>query len=430
MVKYQAHKKGLELLLNISNEVPRYIWADEIRLRQVLVNLLSNAVKFTQSGEVELKIVPLLKKPGQETVFRFSVRDTGIGIEPQNQKKIFDAFSQEDSSTTKRFGGTGLGLTISNKLLSLMGSQLQLQSEAGKGSTFYFDAAFKAMDGPRLEWNNSANIKNVLIVDDNTNNRIILREMLALKNIVSEEAENGITAMEKLKTAVKYDVILMDYHMPYMDGIETIRQIRGVFPNAEDQPVILLYSSSDDSTINIACEELQVKQRLVKPLKIQQLYNSLSLVRSKNEKIKLAVTVDQISSIPASASKKIIILIAEDNVINMLLAKTIIKKILPDAIIREATDGRKALAAFKEEKPDIVLMDIQMPELNGYDTTGEIRKTEAGNKTPIIALTAGTVLGEKEKCLAAGMDDYMTKPFVKDTLEKMLNKWLPQETDV
>jgi signal transduction histidine kinase/DNA-binding response OmpR family regulator len=424
MIKYQAHTKKLEVLLNISNQVPRYIWADEIRLRQVLINLLSNAVKFTEFGEVELKIEVLSKNEGDDSIFRFSVRDTGIGIDEKNTKKIFEAFSQEDGSTTKRFGGTGLGLTISNKLLSLMGSQLHLQSDLGKGSTFYFDVAFKSMYGLHLEWDNLDNIQRILIVDDNSNNRIIVKEMLAFKNIATDEAKSGLEAMEKIKSNKKYDVIVMDYHMPYMDGIETIRKIRTLLPNANDQPIMLLYSSSDDSYINKVCEELQVNQRLIKPVKINQLYDALSLVKGRKQ-INKSVEKNEVSNTNNSIENKYPkILIAEDNRVNMLLAKTIIKNFVPNVIILEAVNGKQALDIFKEENPDLIFMDIQMPELNGYSTSEAIRKTEVGTRVPIIALTAGTVQGEKEKCIAAGMDDYISKPFVKKTIEEIINVWL------
>jgi signal transduction histidine kinase/CheY-like chemotaxis protein len=423
MIKYQAHKKNLEILLNISTQIPRYIWADEIRLRQVMINLLSNAVKFTEFGEIELKIEVLSKNEKGESIFRFSVRDTGIGIDARNTQKVFDAFSQEDGSTTKRFGGTGLGLTISNKLLALMGSKLQLESELGKGSTFYFDVPFKTMYGEHLEWDNLDNIQTILIVDDNTNNRIILRDMLALKDIASDEAKSGLEALEKIKSNKKYDVVLMDYHMPYMDGIETIRKIRALFSSPEEQPIMLLYSSSDDAFIINACEELQVQQRLIKPLKINQLYNSLSLVKGNRQLKNANKSIETVNLEGESSYAKTKILIAEDNSINMLLARTMIKNILPDVTILEALTGKQALDIYIESKPDFIFMDIQMPELNGYDTAIAIRKVETGTRIPIIALTAGTVLGEKEKCLAAGMDDYVSKPFVKSTIEDIIKIW-------
>ena len=426
VVTYQAHQKNLEVLLNISPDVPRFIWADPIRLRQVLVNLLGNAVKFTPRGEIELKVQTLPNASGREdeTNFRFSVRDTGIGILPRNQQKIFEAFSQEDASTTRKYGGTGLGLTISNKLLALMNSRLQLISQPGKGSTFYFDISFKSMRGEPIVWDNLDNIQNILIVDDNANNRIILQDMLAMKQIATEEVESGILALDKIRSGKKYDVVLMDYHMPEMDGIETIRNIRkNINLNTEDQPIILLYSSSDDEGINIACRELEVQQRLIKPIKIRQLFDSLSRLSTKShveQQVKQTSDNEWLNKIPGSTK----ILIAEDNMVNMFLAKTIISSLLPHATILEAEDGNAAVELFKNEKPNIVFIDVQMPDMNGYEATGAIRSFETVGRVPIIALTAGIVKGEKEKCLESGMDDYISKPVVKDAIEKALKHWL------
>ncbi|MFM9836699.1 MAG: PAS domain S-box protein [Cyclobacteriaceae bacterium] len=423
MIKYQAHQRGLEVLLNISNEVPRYIWADEIRLRQILVNMLANAVKFTEHGEIELKIEVLEKESETDRLFRFSVRDTGIGIEPKNQQKIFEVFTQEDASVTKKFGGTGLGLTISNSLLALMDSKLELESEVGRGSTFSFDIRFAWQDGKPMEWENIDRIKHVLIVDDNQNNRMILKEMLALKEIDSVQASSGFEAIEAVKSGKKFDAVIMDYHMPQMDGIETIRSIRAlVAPN--EQPVILLYSSSDDEYINIICEELEIKQRLVKPAKMNQLFNSLSRLIEKNEiqNIKIKETPNTNTD---SSMKPTTVLIAEDNMVNMLLVKSIFENILPHAKIVEAENGLIAIEKFQSEHPDIIFMDIRMPEKNGYEAAGEIRKLETATRIPIIALTAGTAKGERENCLEAGMDDYVSKPVVQDSIHKMVKKWLP-----
>jgi PAS domain S-box-containing protein len=428
IIKYQAHQKGLEVLLNISKEVPRYIWADEIRLRQILVNMLANAVKFTEQGEIELKIEVLEKESETERFFRFSVRDTGIGIDPKNQQKIFEVFTQEDASVTKKFGGTGLGLTISNSLLALMHSRLELESEVGKGSTFSFDIRFKSQDGKPMEWMNIERIKNVLIVDDNQNNRMILKEMLALKEINSVQAASGFEAIEAVKSENKFDAVIMDYHMPQMDGIETIRAIRElVSPN--EQPVILLYSSSDDEYINAICEKLEIRQRLVKPAKMNQLFNSLSRLIERNEisTIKIKETPNTNTD---SSMKPTTVLIAEDNAVNMLLVKSIFENILPHAKIVEAENGLIAIEKFQSEHPDIIFMDIRMPEKNGYEAVGEIRKLETTTHVPIIALTAGTAKGEREKCLEAGMDDYVSKPVVQDSIHKMVKKWLTSLPEV
>lgn len=424
LIKFQAQKKGLEVLLNIAPTLPRFIWTDEIRLRQIIVNLMGNAVKFTEKGEIELKIEPL-KEVGEKTVYRFTVRDTGIGIAPINQQKIFEVFSQGDASTTKRFGGTGLGLTIANSLLALMGSKLELRSEVGTGSTFFFDISFKAEHGSPVVWKNSYHLANILIVDDNTNNRLILSEMLAMRGIDSEQASSGFEAIEIIKAGKKFDVIIMDYHMPEMDGIETVRSIRNLLPEAH-QPVVLLYSSSDDEYIGTLCEELDIRQRLVKPAKMDKLFNSLSNLGIKNKSDGHSNNKNKkMSSGTAELnSKSVVILIAEDNPVNMLLVKSIIENVLPNAKIIETEDGKMALEKFKSEHPDIIFMDIRMPEKNGYEATSEIRSLEINRRTPIIALTAGTAKGEKDKCIEAGMDDYISKPIVQGSIEKALKKWL------
>lgn len=291
LVNYQAHSKNLEINYIINDDVPKYIWIDYIRIKQVLINLLTNAIKFTHNGKIDLSI-SVLEVYEKKTRLRFSVKDTGIGIRKSNQKKIFQAFSQEDSSTTKKFGGTGLGLTISNQLLSLMNSKLQINSLYNVGSTFYFDIKLKSS-------NKTKECK--------------------LINPEKSSLENRILEFEK------------------------------------EQPKIL---------------------------------------------------------------------IVEDNKINMLLTKTLVKQIIPKCIIYESTDGEKALQDVLEINPDIIFMDIQMPLINGYEATKQIRKIEQLQNTIIIALTAGTIMGEREICIETGMNDYVPKPIVKKTLEDILEKWL------
>ncbi|SDF47574.1 PAS domain S-box-containing protein [Mucilaginibacter pineti] len=417
IISYQVQTKGLEMLLNLSPELPRFIWTDTVRLQQVLVNLLSNASKFTEHGEIELKVENLT--PGSENaLFRFSVRDTGIGIKPEKQHKIFDAFAQEDGSTTKKYGGTGLGLAISNRLLGLMGSRLELDSTPGQGSRFFFDLRLKAETGEPEEWENLEAIRRTLIVDDNANNRLILQEMLGLKGIASVQAANGLDALQLLAGGAQFDVILMDYHMPYMDGLETIRKIRENFTTGGLQPVMLLYSSSDDEKVIRTCEELQVRQRLVKPIKLQDLYNSLSRLHKKNP---VAIPAQQA---PESTNRNWSILIAEDNMVNMLLARTILKRIAPNATLLEAVNGTAAVNLCRQQLPDLIFMDVQMPELNGYEATQQIRALEKQGRVPIIALTAGNVRSERERCLEAGMDDFVVKPVVEEMIAAVLDKWL------
>ncbi|GGH22974.1 hypothetical protein GCM10007423_05170 [Dyadobacter endophyticus] len=427
MVTYQAQQKHLEMLLNIPGDIPQFVWCDSVRLRQILVNLLSNAVKFTIRGEIELKIELLHKVSGLENTFHFSVRDTGIGIDPQNQRRIFEAFSQEDSSTTKRFGGTGLGLTISNSLLGLMDSRLQLSSTLEKGSTFFFDVTFRAIEGEdRFDWENVEQIGQVLIVDDNVRNGQILQDMLTNKCIASDYIRSGEKAYEILSSGKRYDVILIDCQMPGWDGIETIRMIRKLGDRGAGQPVILLNDSLDDEALSAFGNELDVKHFLVKPVKIQQLFHALSDLGLKSKISQQPEKISANEEIPKAIYEtgEVKILIAEDHKINMLLVKSMLNKILPGSELIEATNGKEAIEAFRRTSPDIVFMDIQMPEMNGYEATREIRQGAGLTHVPIIALTAGTVVGEREKCIEAGMDDYLTKPVLKDTLEAAVRKWL------
>jgi len=415
IISYPIQNKGIEILLNIGTEIPRYIYSDSVRLMQVLVNLLSNATKFTQKGEIELRI-ELIELKAKKAKIRFGVRDTGIGINEDKQQKIFEAFAQEDSSTTKKYGGTGLGLTISNKLLGLMGSKLYLESKPGIGSYFYFEIELMVEKGELIKWDNLEKIKNVLVVDDNENNRTILRQILLLKNIVVTEAKNGLEALMLLNQGNTYDVIILDYNMPYMNGIETVKKIRESLIPAADQPVVMLYSSSNDEEIKKDCEEYKVNRRLVKPVKMQQIYKALSQLNIKEEQ----KTKEQKAT---SEFETFSILVAEDNAINMMLIKTLIGKIAPHAIIQEAMNGIEAINKCKTHNPDLVLMDIQMPEMNGYEATKTIRK-ELKYKGPIIALTAGNVLGEKENCLSMGMNDFVVKPINEEAIISLLEKWI------
>jgi PAS domain S-box-containing protein len=422
IITYQIQTKGLEMLLNIPYDLPRFIWADSVRLKQIMINLLSNASKFTEKGEIELKI-DVVETTDKLTCFRFSVRDTGIGINPDKQQKIFEAFSQEDGTTTKKYGGTGLGLTISNKLLGLMGSKLELSSSPGKGSTFYFDLQLKSEQGEAIEWKDIDHIKKVLVVDDNENNRIIVNQMLLLKQIRCDEAKNGFEALQFLAKGEDYDAIIMDYHMPYMDGLETIRKIRSNFETAGKQhQIILLHSSSDDEVLQNACNELKVVHKMVKPIKTEDIYNVLSRLYKEEEE--LPINDPQTAAEPSTTADEVNILIAEDNAINMLLAKTIIRRIAPNAVIYEATNGLEALEYCRMNKPDLILMDVQMPEMNGYEATKSIRQIIPAITSPIIALTAGNVKSEREKCLAAGMDDFLLKPIIESTLALAFEKWL------
>lgn len=422
IVSYGIENSGLEMLLDIDPRSPRYMWTDAMRMKQVLVNLLGNAQKFTEKGEIKLYVRVLEDFGGGEMKVRFGIKDTGIGIHKDKLSDIFKAFSQEDGSITKKYGGTGLGLSISNKLLALANSRLEVESVQGVGSDFFFDLRVQTEDG-ELDWEFNE-IRKVLIVDDNTNNRKILRRMLEVKNIEVEEAESGLRALMILSDNAEFDVIIMDYHMPIMDGVETVRKIKELQASLDkEQAFIILYSSSDDEKLRNACKELEIRTRLVKPIRMNQMYEILSQIKDLHPEKKK----ESIPKPPEKTDISLRVLIAEDNPVNMALTKVFVNELLADAYIIEAGDGQEAVDLFGKEQPDIIFMDIQMPKLNGYEATRQIRTLEDQTEIPIIALTAGNMPGEKEKCLMAGMNDFLAKPILKKTFEAMLEKWIGPE---
>lgn len=422
IVSFGVNKKGLEMLMDMDETIPRYIWADNMRIKQIIVNLLGNALKFTETGEIKIFVKRLKEIEKNKMVLRFGVTDTGIGIHKDNQKKIFKAFSQEDGSITKRYGGTGLGLTISNKLLALANSKLRLESEQGKGSSFFFDLLLKTEE-EEMEIS-LENIKSVLIVDDNNNNRKILKKMLEIKGIEVTEVDSGLKAILTLMVGNPFDVIIVDHHMPVMDGIETIRKIKKMEDNKET-PFIVLYSSSDDEALQEACDELEVSNKLIKPVRMDLMYGALASLKNNSiEPIEIA-ELEVFSS--ESIEQGIKILVAEDNDINMQLTEIYLNALIPNCIIIKAVDGREAIEQYKRENPDLIFMDIQMPGINGIEATKIIRSLEKERKIPIIALTAGTLADETKRYMQAGMNDLLAKPLLKQTLAEMIVKWVEEE---
>jgi signal transduction histidine kinase/CheY-like chemotaxis protein len=427
IVKYAAGKKNLELLLNIDPAMPRFAVTDPIRLKQVIANLLGNAVKFTGKGEVELKVRYNQLEDGKGKISVF-VRDTGIGITEEQKGKLFKAFSQADSSINRKFGGTGLGLIISDLIVQKMNSKIQIDSKPGKGTTFFFDIITETEDDKKLDKGSIDKIKDCLIIDDNANNRFILEEMLTGWNIAHESCENGLEAMKLLEKTKPFDIIICDYKMPYLNGLETIRIIREKLKlTPEKQQVILLHSSSEDEILHRKCDELGVRFRLTKPVKSHDLYSYLCQVHKQEHKEnKPAISVDNEPQISGSHDMDFKVLIVEDVTMNMLMIKTIIGKMRPDAELIEAANGLEAVKQFENRQPDLIFMDVQMPEMDGMEATRKIRILEQnrGNHTPIIALTAGAFKEEQERCFAAGMDDFLTKPVEPDKIKAVLGKYL------
>jgi len=427
IIKYHASQKGLELLLNIQVDLPRFIVADSTRLKQILVNLLGNAIKFTASGEVELKI-SFTRTDEITGKFTFSVRDTGIGINEEQQKKLFKAFSQADTSTTRKFGGTGLGLAISNMLAEKMGSKIEIISQPGKGATFFFTIETEYEAGEKLEPGSLTGINRILVIDDNDNNRMILEHTFINWGIEFTGIDNGLSALKLIEKSQAFDVIIVDYHMPFLNGIDTIKMIRGQLDlSAEKQPVILLHSSSDDIGIYDECKRLGVRFNLTKPVKSQELLQYLKNIHTQPVlTVKDRENASVISSAILTNDFSPVILVAEDVFLNMVLVTTIVKQMVPNVTILEAKNGIEAFETAIDKNPDLVLMDVQMPEMSGIEATVKIRNYENGKEShiPIIALTAGAIKGEKEKCLEAGMDDFLTKPIDQVSLRRILEKYL------
>jgi PAS domain S-box-containing protein len=433
LIKYPASKKGIELLLDIDPELPRFAMVDPVRLRQILANLLSNALKFTAAGEIELK-VSLLKKEDNRGQIKLSVRDTGIGISDAQKEKIFKAFSQADSSTTRKFGGTGLGLIISDQLAQKMGCRLEVSSNTGEGSEFYFTIETVLKDGDKLKEADIGNIQRCLVIDDNENNRMIMEHLLAKWEIECITCDNGFESLKVIEQSKAFDVIICDYHMPYLDGLETVKMMREKLQlPPEKQPVILLHSSSDDAELQKKCKELGIYFRLTKPVKQDDLFNCFANIQKGvfKEDINIKAGTDEKDIITRNNENEYYkILIAEDNDNNMLFITTIIKQILPGVKVIEAGNGKEALEKIINLQPDLVFMDVQMPEMDGNEATSKLRQNETkDNKshTVVVGLTAGALKQEKDKSIESGMDDFLTKPVETDKLKAVLNKYLKKE---
>ncbi|MDF2931509.1 MAG: response regulator [Chryseobacterium sp.] len=422
VILYQSQKKNIELLLNIEPGLPKTIWLDETRLKQILINLLGNAVKFTAQGEIELK-VEKLNIDDKNITLRFSVRDTGIGIPVEKQQHIFNAFTQENSSISKRYGGTGLGLTISNNILKYMGSKLSLVSELEKGSVFYFDIQIPYEVSDHSE-DEALQINRVLIVDDNEANRIILQHMLAYKNIDSTLAANGMEALQLLLAGERFDVILVDYHMPVISGLETIEKIKQLFNQRNEvSPLVILHTSSEEHDVINSFKREENSYFLLKPIKSEELYKTLRRAIKSSEKETVAHKLLQTAE-PSMLMSSPHVLLVDDNPVNMVLNNRMMKSLISDVRLVEAYDGLQALEKCRDQLFDLVLMDVQMPVMDGIEATKQIRLLPEYSTIPIIGVTAGNVLGEKEKCLDSGMNDFLPKPLRQNDLLEMLKKYI------
>jgi len=419
-----AQAKGLELVALISPDVPTHVSSDPGRLRQVLINLLGNAIKFTHQGEVVLR-VGAAEAGDRDALLRFEIVDTGIGIAADKQDALFEPFSQADASTTRTYGGTGLGLAICKRIVALLGGEIGLRSRPGEGSTFWFTARMatplEAAGAPLRALDDLRDL-HVLIVDDNQTNRTILEHQVRCWGMRAGSAAAGADGLEMLRAAVAagepYDIAILDMEMPGMDGLKLAREIHADAALART-PLVLLTCYAVRGSAKLA-RQARIDGYLTKPVRQSQLYDCLATVMGSGTQAAGLVTRHVLNEAQARARPRL--LVAEDNTINQKLIVAMLSKLGYRADI--VANGIEAVDAVFTIGYGTVLMDCQMPEMDGFRAAAEIRKREEGaRRTAIIAVTAGAMAGDRERCLAAGMDDYITKPIKLDELDAALRRW-------
>jgi signal transduction histidine kinase/DNA-binding response OmpR family regulator len=420
---HRADQKGLEFGLEIDPNVPDALIGDVGRLRQVIINLVGNAIKFTESGEVTLRI-KVDSNEEDRTVLHFFVTDTGIGIEPENQERVFEAFQQADTSTTRQYGGTGLGLAIASRIVTLLGGRIGLTSEVGKGTVFDFTADFGIQSTDTVPGSvphtRLSNLR-VLVVDDNATNLRILDGILRSWGMRATLASGGAEALKILsetdQSAERFALILTDARMPEMDGFQLVERIRQM-PSLHAGTVLMLSSVHSAEDV-VRSRNLGLSSYLIKPVRRSALLSAIteSLVGSAASEDEAVAPV-----VEAAKGKSLKVLVAEDNAVNRKLASSILQRAGHTAIL--VTNGREAVDAMERERFDVVLMDVQMPVMGGFEATRLIREAEAlsGTRTPIIAVTAHAMKGDREACFDAGMDGFAPKPIQSVKLLEMLDR--------
>ncbi len=428
MLSFKAQEKKLELNLFIHPDVPSQLKGDPGRLRQVLVNLSSNAIKFTSEGEVNIH-VSLDSETSTHATIQVKVTDSGIGIPPALMSRLFKSFSQVDASTTRKFGGTGLGLAICKRLTEMMGGQIGVKSEEGKGSIFWFTSEFekqavKQLDTLSEPMQVDLSQKRMMVVDDNATNREILNSYLQTWGLNPPAlTSDGPEALSKLEQAaeggIPFDIALLDYMMPKMDGISLCRAIRADSQLA-GMKLIMLSSRALRGDAK-AARSAGFDAYLTKPIRQSQLYNTILKVLGQpnsQSSNKIQPVLFPVQTIGKKPKKDLQILVVEDNSINQKVIQNLLQKSGYQSCI--ANNGREALEALQQDRFDLLLMDVQMPEMDGYEATRAIRSADDWyNSVPVIAMTANAMKGDREKCLDAGMNDYLSKPI---NPEELFNK--------
>ncbi len=434
MLAVRAQDKGLELICRIDPEMPTLLRGDPGRLRQILVNLIGNAIKFTSEGEVVVETRPEMES---ESIIRlrFEVRDTGIGIPEEKLGLLFSAFQQVDASTTRRFGGTGLGLVISKRLARLMGGEIGVTSGAGRGSTFWFSAVLRKQDPSRGAGLERADVRGVriLAVDDNATNRLVLSEQLSSWGVRHEEADSAAQALRMLQAAVTagdpFRIVITDMQMPVTDG-ETLGKAIKADPALRGALLVMMTSLGLRGDAK-RLEEIGFSAYLTKPVKQSQLHDCLATVLGRslgNGRVEPALLTRH--SLSEARRHGFRILLADDNSTNQQVALRVLEKLGYRA--EAVANGQEAVQALSDAPYDLVFMDVQMPVMDGFEATRAIRSGTSGvrnPRVPVIAMTAHAMKGDRERCLEEGMDDYVSKPIVPADLVKALEKWLPKEDD-
>ncbi len=433
-IAVRAHNKGIELLCEVDDKVPKYLRGDSVRLRQVLINLLGNAIKFTERGEIRLSLtVEPSDEPG--TVVHVSVSDTGIGMTRQQQRHIFEAFSQADVSTTRRFGGTGLGLTICSHIARMMDGSIWVESEEGEGSTFHVTAHFGSAEVTAFDSDESdPSIESlrglrVLVLDDNLTNRRILEGVLRnwrMEPVLVESGKAGLEAIEAARErGAPFQLILLDGMMPEMSGLDFLMELSS--SREVVASTVMMLSSTDDDEFMRRVRNRGVRSYLRKPIFHSDLLVSIMETLRSGSSLTESVTAADIEQIDLSGKR---ILLVEDNKINQRVALGFLAE--TNCVYQTAANGAEAVQRVGEEHFDLVLMDLQMPVMGGIEATERIRALEAGAdvRVPIVGLTANAMQGTREQCLAAGMDEYLPKPIKRASLHDMLARFFPTEHTV
>jgi PAS domain S-box-containing protein len=426
----RTSKTNLELICSIDPTVPLYLVGDDVRLRQIILNLAGNAIKFTEFGEVDIR-ASVHEETDSKVTLLFKVRDTGIGIPKDKQQSIFEKFIQADGSTTRKFGGTGLGLAISKRLVEMMNGQIHVESEPGKGSTFWFTAVLDkrpADAGEQLHDRSCDSLKNlrILVADDNERNgEVLSKTIIGKTQAFVHVVHNGRETLDELRKAAHegrpYQVVLLDSHMPGPDSRDILKRIKND-SNLSATHVIMMSALGMENDVK-ELKRLGCEMHLYKPVKFSLLLRSMiDMFKCDNPKFSIPAEEKTSSVESLILNKSIRILLAEDNPVNRKLAIVVLTK--AGFTVDAAVNGLEAVGALEKNTYDVVLMDVQMPEMDGFEATAAIRQSgKPWKKVPILAMTAHAMQGDREKCLQAGMDDYLTKPIQPKALVEAIHKW-------